>query len=284
MGKISTGWQITKQSLHVIKHDKEIVLFPILSFIITLGLGALFFFLFLLPSLFAPELYEGSSIFNVTFFTLSFVFLIVVYFVNIYFEAAIISSAMIRFSGKNPTFGEGLAGPSKRVHALFIWAIINAVIAVILNILQNLGRRGGRGTQIGVDMARSLFGMAWNLLTFFVIPLIVLEKESPFASISRSKDLFKKTWGENITAQLSAGGIIFIFAIPAIALIILGALAGGVIASIGISIGILWLAILMVLATSVNGIIKAALYHYATTSKMPQVYSPEVSQAMTLSN
>ena len=196
MGKISTGWQITKQSLHVIKHDKEIVLFPILSFIITLGLGALFFFLFLLPSLFAPELYEGSSIFNVTFFTLSFVFLIVVYFVNIYFEAAIISSAMIRFSGKNPTFGEGLAGPSKRVHALFIWAIINAVIAVILNILQNLGRRGGRGTQIGVDMARSLFGMAWNLLTFFVIPLIVLEKESPFASISRSKDLFKKTWGE----------------------------------------------------------------------------------------
>ena len=57
---------------------------------------------------------------------------------------------------------------------------------------------------IGTIVAR-LVGLAWNLVTFLVVPILVLEDLGVGDALKRSKDLFKKTWGENVIGQFGLG-------------------------------------------------------------------------------
>ena len=277
MGRMRNGWELTKQSFRVIKEDKEILIFPILSGVLTIGFAAIFFFFFLLGEI--TLLLTNQNLANIALWLWLFFFLLGTYFIAIFFQAAIITSATIRFSGNNPTLGDGLKQPMKKIHKIFIWAIISAIVGILLKIIENLGRGRSRGTQAAASIASALLGLAWALLTFFTVPILLFENTSTFGAIKRSKDLFIRTWGENATAQFTIGGIFFLIALPFIALFILAFFSGSISFLIS-SLIILLLVIAMtsVLSTSVNGILKAALYKYATSRKMPSIYSPESVQ------
>lgn len=277
MGKIRNGWELTKQSFRVIKEDKEILIFPILSGIVTIGFSAIFFFFFLLGEI--TLLFTSQNLANVALWLWFFLFLLGTYFIAIFFQAAIITSASVRFSGKNPSLGDGFKEPIKKIHKLFIWAIISAVVGLLLKIIENLGKGRSRGTRLATSITSSLLGLAWALLTFFTVPILLFENTSTFGSIKRSKDLFIRTWGENVTAQFTIGGVFFLVTLPFIVLFFLSFLSGSI-AFIIFSLVLLLLsiAVISVISTSVNGILKAALYKYATSKKMPSVYTPETLQ------
>ena len=63
-------------------------------------------------------------------------------------------------------------------------------------------------------LAARLFGMAWNLATMFVIPVIALEDLPVSASIRRSASIFKSKWGESVVAQGTVGLAVMFAAIP----------------------------------------------------------------------
>ena len=66
---------------------------------------------------------------------------------------------------------------------------------------------------IGTIVAR-LVGLAWNLVTFLVVPILVLEDLGVGDALKRSKDLFKKTWGENVIGQFGLGAVGFLLVAP----------------------------------------------------------------------
>ena len=49
-------------------------------------------------------------------------------------------------------------------------------------------------------IASFIIGVAWWVLTFFVVPIIVLERASVLDSMGRSPELFRGTWGEDVTS------------------------------------------------------------------------------------
>jgi|SRR3989344_2219495 len=281
--RISTGWKITKQSFKVLKADKEIVLFPIIGGLLTLAITAIFIIPFILGTIGASLINESFA--NVTMYIILFVYLIVVYFINLFFEGAVITSAMQRFSGKNPSFSDGLKGPSKRIPALFVWAIINAIAAILLSLLSRAGKNHGKVADIGAQVASTTAKIGWSLLTFFMLPILIFEHKSTWESMKKSKDLFIKTWGENITAQITTGGIfgiaIFIGIIPALLSLLLGIKS---FIMVSIIIFFIWICIVSIISASVNGILRAALYQYAIKGKLPQVYDQEISKVLTRKN
>lgn len=279
MGRIATGWSIAKQSFTVIKHDKEILIYPllaaitiILTIVILLLIGA---FGITGASLISAQVGTASA------FLFFAVIIVISYFISTFFQAAIITSATIRFSGRNPTLGDGLKGPTKHLLPLLVWASINALVGTILGALKNAGRRSSRGVSIGTQVAASAAGIAWGLVTFFTVPIILFEKQGPIAGIKRSWHLFKQTWGENVTAQFSVGAIFFLISLPFLILMLIAVFSSNL-AFIIVAGILLLLAIITIniFSTSINGILRAALYQYAITGRMPHIYNPETVKHM----
>ena len=63
-------------------------------------------------------------------------------------------------------------------------------------ILRWLSERGLLGRIVA-----SLFGLAWNIVTYLVVPILVVEGIGPIEAVKRSGALLKKTWGEQIVGN-----------------------------------------------------------------------------------
>ncbi len=259
MGSLNRSWTLVKESFTVLKKDKELLFFPILSGVFTI----LLFISFIIPIFFT-----GSFPFN-SYLGL-FVFYLLSYFIVIFFNAGLIICANIRLSGGDPTVKDGLVGAVKHVGNIFIWAIIAATVGLLLRALSEKAENN-----LLAQLVISFLGMAWSLLTFFVVPIMVLEKVSPFRAIKESTLLFKKVWGETVVGNFSINGV---FLLAYILLIALG--IGSFFLFGSASLPFIGLLILLglglaILAGTLNGIFVTALYRYASNGELSDSFSSE---------
>ena len=127
-----------------------------------------------------------------------------------------------------------------------------------------------------------LLGAAWTMVTFFVVPLIVIEHRSLGDAFKTSLSMLRRTWGEQIAANFGLGiagllvGLVA-FAISAALFFVLSPIGAiGVILAIGIG-AVLLIGVALVFAT-LDGIFKAALYNYASDGQVPSLFPDDVVQ------
>jgi len=260
MGKLDHSWQLMKTSLGVLRKDKEIMIFPVISFIACAIILASFFtgFWFLgLPSIDSTQWLWVVGMFLIYFF---------LFFIVIFFNTALIACANIRLNGGDPTVSDGLRIASQNIGRIFIWALISATIGVILQAIRE------RGGWVGKLIA-GIIGIAWTYVTFFIIPVLIYEKKGIASSIRRSASLFKQTWGETIIGTFGFGIIFVLLALLGILPIVLGYILGGTTGLIiGFIIAFFYWAFIGVVASATNGIYVAALYQYATKKQLPSEF------------
>ncbi len=259
MGRFGRSWKLMKTSIGVLRKDKEILLFPIFSFIASVVVVLSFvggFFFIGLPLI--DELHP------LLFILMFFVLYLVLYFVVIFFNTAVIACAQIRLTGGDPRVADGLHVARKNIGRIFVWTVISATIGVLLQIVRQKSNWLGR-------LIAGLVGLAWTYVTFFIIPVLIYEKRGIADSIRRSATLFRQTWGETMIGSMGFGLIFFLLALLGFIPLTLGVLAGGIagILAGGITAFIYW-AILGAVAAAANGIYVAALYQYATTKQLPE--------------
>ena len=276
-GSIGRSWNLAKESMGVIRKDPELMIFPIVSFIacvIVLGiLGTVAFF---------TDSFGGDSTVSPLGIVLIFIIYFVGYFVTIYFQVALVASVKLRLSGGNPTLGYGIGEANKRLGAIASWAIIAAIVGLILRLLEGAVRRsrGGVGS-IVAQIAISLVGMAWSLATFFVIPVIAYEGVGGFEAVKRSVGVIKRRWGEAVVGQAGIGLVMFllallvggVFGILGILLLVNGSTVGTVIGILLISIAVLGVLSIVALSATLQSVYSAALYEYATKGQAPNIFS-----------
>ena len=76
--------------------------------------------------------------------------------------------------------------------------MLSATVSLVLRAIEE--RSGIVGRIVG-----SLVGLAWSLVTFLVLPVLVIEQIGPIQAVKRSAELFKHTWGENMIANAGIG-------------------------------------------------------------------------------
>jgi hypothetical protein len=159
--------------------------------------------------------------------------------------------------GGDPTFADGWKAAISRVHLIAGWALVAATVGLILKAIES------RSGKIG-KFVSALLGTAWTLMTFLVIPVMVVERKGPFESLSISSGLLKRTWGEQLISHVSFGLVFLVLGLPAFLLILLAVFSGKVlILSIGFLLAILYLLVLSLVQSALQGIFQAALYLYA---------------------
>jgi hypothetical protein len=257
MGKFGTSWQLMKTSLRVLRKDKEIMIFPVLSFvaciIILLSFFAGFWFIGIPSMKTIPWLWIVVMVF----------IYFILFFIVIFFNTAIIACANIRLNGGDPTVSDGLRIASQNIGRILLWALISATIGMILQAIRERGGWAGR-------IVAGVFGIAWTYITFFIIPVLIYEKKGIGSSIRRSASLFKQTWGETIIGTLGFGVVFFVLALLGTIPIVLGAYLGSTLSIVvGFILAFFYWAIIGVVASATNGIYVAAMYHYATKKQLP---------------
>lgn len=264
MGKLSRGWQLTKMSLRVIRKDKEILIFPVLSGLITLLILASFFIgTFFTVGISGIEDSTSSWVFYA--FWLAFYFL--AFFVSIFFNAAIIGCATIRMNGGDPTVRDGLRIASQNVGRILMWALFAATVGLIIKAIQD--RVGFLGKII-----MGFIGVAWAIVTYFVVPVLIYEHVGPWKAVKRSASILKNTWGEALVGNLGLGAVFFLAMLPGFFLIFLGIygiVAWGVAAGIVmIVIAVVYILMIGIIASAAEAVLVAALYRFATTGKISE--------------
>jgi hypothetical protein len=276
MGVFSRTWALMGASWRVLMLDKELLLFPVLSMIAT-GLVTLTFIWPLaqdqawLQSGDAANEYEQFLV-----YTRLFLFYVCTYFTVVFFNASLVAAVHLRLTGQNPTLMDGMRGAWARKWEIFWWVLLAATVGLLLNTMKERSK-GITSLLVGVA------GVAWSLVTYFVVPILVVEGKGPVEAIQESAATLKRTWGEELVGNMGLGGISFFFSLPAMAVAVFGigylvngALLNGLLL---IAVAAVYTFLISLTMTTLSSIFHVAVYHYARTGSVPLGFDAALLQS-----
>ena len=253
ISRLSNGWTIAMNSFKVLKENKQLIVFPILSGLsMILILGSFITVALGLEGWDLKHIHKPNTISN---YAIIFGFYIVNYFVVVFFNMALVHCTSLYFKGEEVTVRKGMDFSLSRIGTIFAWAVFAGSVGAVLKIIQeNVGTLG--------KIITGLVGIVWGIATFFVIPVIAYENLGPIDALRRSTDLMKQKWGESIGAGFSLGLIRLagFIAIGIVALII----AYTIHPFAGIAFGVLGFLIIQTILSAAHTIFISAVYHNIT--------------------
>ena len=266
MGKFSRSWALAKASMAVLRSDKELLVFPLVSTAVTLIVAATFILPMFGMGMFR-NLEDGSGGMPAMFYAWLFCFYLVQYFVIFFFNTALVGAAMIRLDGGDPTVADGLRIARGKWTTILGYAAIAATVGMLLRALE---QRAGFVGRIVIGMV----GVAWTVATYLTVPVLVARDVGPIEAVKESATLLKGTWGENLIGNGGIGlafGLLYAL-LAVVALAIVGFLASQEMVALGVAVMAVAVLAIMMLAlvhAALSGIYSAALYRFAVQGDAP---------------
>ncbi|HEY2686630.1 MAG TPA: DUF6159 family protein [Steroidobacteraceae bacterium] len=266
--KISRSWSLAGQCWDVLKEDPALLLFPLMSSIAMLViLGSFALPVFALYHSVDPHTIRDTATHTgrAMFYLGTYVFYVMSYTVMMFFNSALISVALKRLDGESATVGDGLRTAFENLPAIVGYALVAATVGTILRAIEERVGLIGR-------LVVALIGAGWTLATAMTLPVLIEEGVGPIDAISRSLELLKRNWGENLIGNggISLGIAVVAVPIMLVALfIMMSAMSGGAIGSMVLGVAVFALACILLglVSSTLHSIYTAALYRFATGAK-----------------
>ena len=275
MDRITRGFKLARQSWQVLKNDKSLIIFPILSTLF----GILALVAIWAPALIVRGVFEGGQAdrHDPVFYIAGAATAYISTFIAIFFNVALAACAVRSMRGEDTRVGEGIKAAGQRIGPILGWTFLTATVGLILRALKDRLPYLG---QIVVDIV----GGAWAIAAFFVVPVIALEGTGPFRSLQRSADVVKARWGESATGAATISIVTFLFSVV---IAIVGgftgaALMGTRLLPLGVAVLAATVAAIIVvsfISTALSQIFRVAVYQYAVTGATPGGFDGRLLQA-----
>lgn len=278
IGRWRASILLFRESWSFLAADKELMVIPLITMLLNVVLfGLLFLLATVVSRTLGMPVFTGDSLQTIDYVFL-FCFYVAGAFTLAIAQAATVHTVYTRIHGGNATLGESLKIAFSHSTTLFVWALITSTIGIIL---QNISQR----SQLLGKIVAGLLGAGWAVVTFFVIPSVVITKKSAFDAIPHSLATFRRTWGETLVSNIGLGVAFFLMYLVAIATVV-GLIIGGVqlqnsfLIITAIILGFLWIIFASLAQAALQGILKTLLYVYATEDRVPANFSSELLEAM----
>lgn len=257
--RMRQGWELTKKSWGVVREHPTLIRLPFIGGLIALVVAIVIAGPGLLLTATDDDatVYGGYALIAIGSYLASCVV--------IYYNVVLAGAANEALTGRPPDVQAAHAVARSRIGAIAGWAVIAAVVGLLINALRD---RGGAGRIVAM-----LGAAAWGFLTFLVIPVLALEGVGPIAAIKRSGALVRERWGQQVTGNVVIGGFAAVAAMLGGVLAMVGGVllfsgvAGAVIGAVLIAIGILLAIGGGVLAGATRGVFGVALYHFSADNQ-----------------
>ena len=261
-GKFSRSWALMKASAAVLRSDKSLLIFPLLSGLCTLLVAASFLIPVALLATGGEHVGEAADHgMSVGSYLLLFGFYLVQYFVIIFFQTALTGVALMHLRGEPTSVGAGFALARARLPQILGYALIAATVGLVLRMVQERLGLIGR-------IVVGFIGLAWTVATFLVVPVLASKDVGPVDAVKESVELLKRSWGENLIGNGGIGivfGLMMFLAVLVSVVLIGGAVAMQSVVAIvaAVVIVVIGFILLGLIQASLQGIYAAALYRYA---------------------
>jgi len=272
--RLARGWELAKASWKVLKLDKELLFFPLLS-----GVACLLVLASFAVPLWGTDYFEtvmdeeAAAGQDPVAYVILFAFYFANYFVIVFFNSALVGCAIIRFKGGDPTLGDGFRAAGARLPQIVAWALVSATVGLVLRVVESRSERAGQ-------FVAGLLGMAWSAVTYFVVPVIVIEKTGPIEAAKRSFAILRKTWGEALSANFGIGFIVILAGLLGLVPIVLGFFAlGAGLVPLAVALfvcGVVLMILVALISSALNAIVVGALYLYAADGTVPQHFDGDL--------
>lgn len=265
-GTFSDSWRLTKTAFRLIVEDRALLVFPLVAGLSILGVLALLLVgeYFVVVQAATPDYWIGLALFLAAYFAMSFL--------SVYATGALIGAATLKLNGQQPTASDGWKIARSRLTRLAVWSVLTATVGLAI---QAIARRMGG---VGGLIIGAAAGASWAVVTYFMIPVLLYENQGAWRGLARSGHLFVSTFGRTIVTNLVIGLIIAAGLVGAVILgavgfveILSGArLLGFVLLGGAIALGV----VVALIGAAVEGILRAALYRFATTGQIDPALLP----------
>lgn len=296
MSKLDRSWELFGRAIQVIRENKGLLLFPILTTCSTLVL----LLCFLIPIAYWSA---GSQIWrdlngpgrwdtilnlwqswgshrpvghatapahaNGAGYALFALVYLVSMFQATFFNVAFYSQILNALNGRPVSVSAGLRVALARWKAILAWSLFTGAVGIVIRTLEERMSFVGR-------LILGYVGMAWSVATVFVVPVIVREQDgaNPVQLVKVSAGALRRTWGESLIGYLGlqvGAGILFMFSLLFLGL---GIYLSYALLSLWLAgiIGGLWLACVFAFAyacTVADLVYRGALFVYATEGVVP---------------
>jgi Family of unknown function (DUF6159) len=277
MERFSRSWELAKQSWKVMRSHPSLAIFPIISgiasLLVTISFILPIFFGMKSSGMFEPGRLEASqNSIPVAYYAVMFCYYLVCNFVVVFFNVALIHCANKVLNNQETSVGDGLSAATKRLGPILGWSLIGATVGLILKAISE------RVPMVG-QIVVAVLGAAWNIVTFFVVPTLAIEGVGPITAIKTSFEAIKKTWGESLIGNIGVSTAIGILALIPIPILIGIAFTGSAWIIIGAVViaAFYWLT-LAIIGSCLTGIYTTAVFHYARTGSVPNVFTSDQIQ------
>jgi hypothetical protein len=195
-------------------------------------------------------------------------------FVMVFFNVAFLASVKRILNGKEASFRGGLALAWEKRGAVLMWSLFMATVGVIIAVVKN---------KLDNWQARRLLGLAelgWKLAIFLAVPVLAAEGLGPMATVRRSAELFRKTWGQTLAGDVGIGALQLLVwlaagVIPGVSLFYLGMRSPSVnYALVGAGLG--WMPVCLIviglIGEAMGQVFRMVLYVFAVEGVVPEEY------------
>jgi hypothetical protein len=224
--KLARSWRLFTASVIVIRTHPKLLVFPMVTGILTVGI-ALFFLAPVVLLFLAPHWIHGGPLqaliervglvrmrpgagFNFYLQPLSTFILAGIYLVNMFIatmsSVAFNSEILEALSGRPVSIRHGLEAACQRWKSVLFWSLMAGTVGLLIRALEEKFSFLGR-------LVAGLIGLAWSLASIFAIPVLVREPSvsNPFEVLSKSARTIKATWGEMLAGYLGMQGTNLLF-------------------------------------------------------------------------
>ncbi|QWF81750.1 DUF6159 family protein [Amycolatopsis sp. CA-230715] len=256
MGYWSRAFAMLRLSTGLLRRHGRLAVFPVLAALTMLIVAAAF----LTPAIFTAQrdgIGSGSIILAVACYLTTAM-------VSTSFRAALITQADVALRGGRPRVGAGFAEAGRRWGKLFAYSTFSATGSVLIGLIDS-------SVEVAGVLFRGVAGIAWRVLNYLFIPILVLEDTRIRDTPRRAGELLRRTWGENISGQVGLELLTTLVGLGGIGAILgTGAAIGGL-PTLYVCSGLscAWLVLVGVFASALSGVYQTVLYRYAADGTVP---------------
>jgi hypothetical protein len=247
----SEAWPLIKASWRLLLRDKKLLVFPALS-----GICCMLLVWANYPQLFSGSTggitrvsRPGSEMMNLLSLFLLYICL---QFVIIFFNCAVVACVAMRISGEEPTLTA-----VDRLPQIVVWSLVAATVGAALKIIEAMFGRFR-------DLVGIVLDMSWAAVSFLVIPIMVMERQTGFGVTTTSRQLLKETWGESLRSSFRLYRLSLYLNIAGMILLAVGfMIPSSMVTVVFIGLTALYVPLSLMAQSALRGVLQTALYYYA---------------------
>lgn len=278
VGRLRASWLLFKESWHFLSLDREMLWVSPITIVLNLFLLGIVFGAVVVALALSGTAFDDSNLPSGIAYLVLFVCYVACAFSLALGQAAIAHTVYTRLHGGDASLGQSLRMAFSHAGSLLVWSCITSTVGVVLHAISE------RSKILGMIIA-AILGTAWGILTYFVVPAMVIDKKSAFGSIPRSAAVFKATWGETLVSNFSLGAVFFLAHV-----LVLLSFVGLTVVTLSYRsmplfillsvLVVLWVILASIVHSTLNAVLRTLLYIYATESVVPQNFNSELLAAM----